>query len=128
MTVPSFLETDKHKLPFYLYLNFRTQSAPMSTIQAYLSPSGLTQIPEIFLKFLNISKTGNKKICTLGSCFEFGRCDDANAWRKSTKEADNTHFIAIQKVKISPCVGFITALTHAKDLVCSVEKEGFSKN
>ena len=25
---------------------------------------------------------------TLVSCREFGRCDAANAWRKSTKEAD----------------------------------------
>ena len=27
---------------------------------------------------------------SLGSWREFGRCYDANAWRKSTKEADNT--------------------------------------
>ena len=27
-------------------------------------------------------------MCALGSCCEFGCCDDANAWRKSTKEAD----------------------------------------
>ena len=55
----------------------------------------------------------------LGSCCEFGRRDDANAWRKSTKEADNTKkiFIAISKVKISPCIGVIMARTHTKDLV-----------
>ena len=29
---------------------------------------------------------------TLGSCCELGCRDDTNAWRKSTKEADNTQF------------------------------------
>ena len=53
---------------------------------------------------------------TLGSWCEFRCRDDANAWRKSTKEADK-HKIAIQKVKISPCICVITAQTHAKALV-----------
>ena len=49
---------------------------------------------------LNFQIEGSKKTisrnskengrCSLGSCCEFGRRDDANAWRKSTKEADNT--------------------------------------
>ena len=34
--------------------------------------------------------------CPLGSCCEFGRRDDANAWLKSTKEADNTKKILLQ--------------------------------
>ena len=33
---------------------------------------------------------------TLVSCREFGRCDDANAWRKSTKEADKDKIFLLQ--------------------------------
>ena len=33
---------------------------------------------------------------TLGSWREFGCRDDANAWRKSTKEADNTQNFLLQ--------------------------------
>ena len=33
---------------------------------------------------------------SLGSWREFGRCDDANAWRKSNKEADNTQKFVLQ--------------------------------
>ena len=33
---------------------------------------------------------------SLGSWREFDRCDDANAWRKSTKEADKHKNLLLQ--------------------------------
>ena len=35
----------------------------------------------------------------LGICCEFGRGDDANAWRKSTKEADKDKDFLLQLTK-----------------------------
>ena len=59
-------------------------------------------------------------------CCEFDRCDDANAWRKSTKEADkNKFFIVIQKVKIYPCICVITTRTHTKALVSVRDRDSF---
>ena len=33
---------------------------------------------------------------SLGLCCEFGHCDDTNAWRKSTKEAEKHKKILLQ--------------------------------
>ena len=43
---------------------------------------------------------------TLVNCCEFGHGDDANAWRKSTKEAEKRKKIAIQKEKFFMCANF----------------------
>ena len=49
------------------------------------------------VKAMDLSASSEiRLVTTLGSWCEFGRCDDANAWRKSTKEADNTQNFLLQ--------------------------------